>query len=363
MEDRIYYLAFSLAPGIGPKRLSNLIKYFKGIEKAWFGTKDDYKAAGIGEKTYQGFSEFRETFDLKDYLDKLNQNNVQVLTFEDENYPENLKKIQDSPGVLYVKGSIFGIDWQKSIGVVGTRKMTSYGQEVTEQLVAELVVNGFVIVSGLAFGVDSVAHKTAIENNGKTIAVLGSGVDLCFPRENQDLYDKIIKGYGAVVSQFPLSMQPSAGTFPARNRIISGLSTGILVTEAGEDSGALITADYAIKQGRPVFAVPGPITSKQSEGTAKLLKNGAVFIQNAGDVLNNLGLEKRIYKKEKIDFDKLNLSPEEKAVVEVLQQEELDIDSLSKKTGISISKLNMLMTELELAGIVRNLGAGEFGIN
>lgn len=362
MDQRECYLAFSISPGIGPIRFRQLIKYFGSAKDAWFGGKYDYKAAGLGEKIFEGFLEFRNKFDLKDYLNKLNKKNVQFLTVEDNNYPKNLKQIQDPPIVLFVKGDFSGIDWSKSIAIVGTRRITSYGREVTENLASVLCANGFNIVSGLALGVDAVSHKMAVENNGKTIAVLGCGVDCCYPRENQDLYDRIINGCGAVVSPFPLSMPPSTGTFPARNRIISGLSIGVLVTEAGEDSGALITASNAASQGRPVFAVPGPITSKQSEGTAKLLKNGAVFIQNVEDILDNLGLGKRIYKREKIDFDKLNLSPEEKAVVSLLQQEESNIDYLSKRTGIAVSKLSMILTELELSGIVKNLGVGEFGI-
>ncbi|OGH11215.1 MAG: DNA protecting protein DprA [Candidatus Levybacteria bacterium RIFCSPHIGHO2_01_FULL_36_15] len=359
MEERNFQLAFSLVPGIGPKRFAGLLRVFGDARDAWFGKYEDYKKAGIGDLTFEKFSKFRSSFDIKAYLEQLKQKKVQFVAIADNNYPENLKKIDEAPLVIFVKGDIFNIDGKKCIAVVGTRKITRYGEEVTAKLVLELVSQGFIIVSGLALGVDVLAHKTAIEENAKTIAVLGSGVDCCYPRENMFIYEKIINGSGAVVSPFPLSMQPSIGTFPARNKIISGLSIGTLVTEAGFESGALITANYARQQKRPVFAVPGPITSKQSEGTAKLLKNGAIFIQNSQDILNYLGLKTSKSK----DYSGLNLDKEEKQVFNVLRSESLNINDISKKTQIQISKLSAILTSLEIKGIVKNLGAGEFSIN
>lgn len=361
MDEKCCYLAFSLAPGIGPVRFRQLIKCFKTVKDAWFGSFEEYKKAGIGEKTFEHFSKFRDTFTIQSYLEELKQKEVQFLTIEDKEYPILLKEIEDIPLVLFVKGDISCLNIKKTIAVVGTRKMTGYGKEVTEKLVSELVMNGFTIVSGLALGVDGQAHKTAIENKGKTVAVLGSGVDSCYPRENQFVYNQIVNGNGAVLSSFPLSMEPSAGTFPARNRIISGLSLGVLVTEAGEDSGSLITAGFAKEQNRPVFAVPGPITSKQSDGTAKLLKSGAVLIRNVNDILDYFKFDRKSIKNQ-FDMEKLNLTDEEKKIVEYLQNEPLHINILAKNTGIEVPKLNTIVTMLELKGIIKHLSTGEVKI-
>lgn len=358
MEERNFSLAFSLANGIGPKRFERLLKIFGSAKDAWSGTENDFQKAGIGDLTYKKFENFRNSFNMQSYLEKLKQKEVQFITLVDNNYPINLKKINNAPIVIYVKGDILNIDWNKCIAVVGTRKVTKYGEEVTEKLVSELVANGFLIVSGLALGIDAKAHKTALENNGKTIAVLGSGVDLCYPRENLFLYNKIAKDGGAIISCFPLSMQPSTGTFPARNRIISALSIGVLVTEAGEDSGALITADYAKEQGKQIFAVPGPITSKLSEGTSKLLKNGATFVSSVQDILDAFGMKLSALK----NIENYNFSSEEKKIYDVLKNESLNINEISKKTKIDISKLSIILTSLEIKGVVKNLGAGEFGI-
>lgn len=353
-------MAFSVFPGIGAKRFLALLKYFDSAQKAWEAQEFDFEKIGIGKKLFQKFDKFRRSFDLASYKEKLKNKKIDFLTLLDSNYPWLLKNLPEPPIIIYFKGSFSNDLFKQTIAVVGTRRMTNYGREVTEKLTDGLIAAGFTIVSGLALGVDAMAHKSAIEANGKTIAVLGNGVDNCFPRENQVLYQKIIAGSGAVISTFPPGAVPSRGTFPARNRIISGLSQAVLVTEAGEDSGALITAGYAKDFKRPVFAVPGPINSLGSRGTASLIKNGAVLVQDVSDVLEYFKIKAGRSLDKETQVIK-GLSKEEKNVFKLLLDENLHINQLVKKTAVSISKLNIILSSLELKGVVKNFGGGQFG--
>lgn len=208
------------------------------------------------------------------------------LPLDDPRYPRLLKEIPDPPKMLYVKAPSTDVLGTRTISVVGTRTMTRYGQEVTERLVRGLVENGFTIVSGMAYGIDTVAHRTAIEAGGKTIAVLGCGIDIIWPPSNARLYSQIAKTFGAIVSELPGNARPGKEVFKRRNRIISGLSLGVVVTEGDQNSGALITARYAAEQGRDVFAVPGPITSPFSRGPARLIQEGAKLTENLEDILD-----------------------------------------------------------------------------
>src|SRR5439155_13566721 len=213
------------------------------------------------------------------------------LTWETEGYPKRLRELDDAPPVLYALGELSAADdW--AVGVVGTRRATSYGREAATQLSSGLAESGVTVVSGLAHGIDTVAHKAALDAGGRTIAVLGSGLDVIYPYENRQLVRRILdEGVGAVITEYPLGTQPDAMNFPPRNRIISGMSLGVLVVEAGEKSGALITVTFALEQGRDVFAVPGPITSRVSEGTNNLLKLGAKCVTSARDILEELNID------------------------------------------------------------------------
>lgn len=234
-------------------------------------------------------------------------------------------------------------------------------------LVAELVANGFTIVSGLAIGIDSVAHEEAVEVNGKTIAVLGCGVDCCYPAANQRLYDQIVNGRGSIVSEFPLSATPTIGSFPSRNRIIAGLSLGVLVTEGAEDSGALITADYAFKFGRLVFAVPGPITSGLSKGPHKLIEKGAKLVTSGEDIIQGLGL--RVKGKRPPSSAKGGLrrakgeTKEEEKILKILENEDLHVDEIVRRSGLSTSEIGSLLSMMMIKGMVREVGGGVFGIS
>lgn len=213
---------------------------------------------------------------------------TRILTIQSPRYPKLLKEISDPPEKLYVRGTGSKINLEKTIAVVGTRHVTEYGRKITIRLVTDLVARGFTIVSGLAYGVDAVAHKAAIDAGGKTIAVLGCGIDIIAPESNTELYWRIIHGNGAVVSEIPPGIRPDRKKFVTRNRIISGLSLGVLVTEGARKSGSLITANYAASQGREVFAVPGPVTSEFSGAASFLLKNGAKLVESVDDIIEEL---------------------------------------------------------------------------
>lgn len=354
MEENSASLGFSLFDGIGPKSFQKLLKNFASPKNAWENL--DLKTAkelGIFEKRYVEFEKFRKEFDPDFYLDKLKRAKVTFVSYEDPLYPASLKDLEAPPIGIFTKCNLDLLASRNNIGVVGARKITSYGKSVTESIVSDLVRSNMVIVSGMALGVDATAHKTALENHGLTIAVLGCGVDCATPAENQDLYEKILDSRGLIISEYPLGMPPSKGSFPMRNRIIAALSLGVLITEAAEDSGSLITAEEALKLDRKVFAIPGPITSQMSRGSLKLLKQGAVLVSSGEDILDNFKFEILNSKKEN-KLQNLKLSKEEKMVIEILGSENLDLDSISKRTKIPIYKLLGIVTGLELRGILRN---------
>ncbi len=286
-KDKLYWLGFSLLNGLGPKRFALLKDYFGSAQKAWEASFSQLVAIGLKPQLVQNLIELRSKTNLNSCFLRMREKNIECQTSEDKNYPENLKKIDSPPFILFSKGTIKGQD-SLAVAVVGSRRMTDYGRMVTGKLVAELVTKKITIVSGLARGIDTVAHETALANNGRTIAVLGHGLDLIYPPENKKLADKISSGYGALVSEYPLGCQPIATNFPARNRIIAGLSLGVLVIEADIHSGSLITARQALDQGREVFAVPGPINSFNSSGTAFLIKQGAKLVETVDDILEEL---------------------------------------------------------------------------
>lgn len=359
MDERFYWLGFSCFSGIGPVRFGKLLEYFGDAKAAWEASLDDLKGSGIGGIVSQNFVEFRRKFSISSYVDELRDAKVRFFAMRDLEYPRLLSQIKNPPIVLYVKGDLdFGLlDQHKTVGVVGTRKITTYGEQVTRLIVGDLVDAECVIVSGLAVGVDSCAHRETIERMGKTIAVLGSGVDLCTPSENINLYKKIIDSGGVIVSEFPLGQEPVKGSFPSRNRIIAGLSDAVLVTEGAIDSGALITAEDAFKNNRKVFAIPGPITSNYSRGPNSLIARGAIQVTAASDILRMLEI-KAVRKRNKI----LSENKDEQTIIDLLQNENMHIDEVIKKINIPASKVGMMLSFMEMKGLVVNLGSGIFGI-
>lgn len=359
--ENIYSLKLSLCDGVGPKTFLKLLEFFKTPEDAWNNlNSENAQEAGVGKAAYLKFDTSRKALDVEKYLSMLEKAKVRIISYVDKEYPEKLKQLDAPPTVLYCKGNIELLNYKRTVGVVGARKITAYGKDVTEKIVLELVGQGVCIVSGLAFGVDATAHKTAIDNKGGTIAVLGCGVDCCTPAENQDLYEKILDNEGLIISEYPLGMPPNPGTFPARNRIIAGLSLGVLVTEAAEDSGSLITAAEALKLERPVFAVPGSINSQMSKGALQLLKQGGILAQSGIDILEGLQLKIK-NSKLKVSSQNLKLSAEEKIIYELLENENMSLDLLSKQAKIPIVKLMTLVSGLEMNGIVK-YGNGELAL-
>ncbi|MCL4366186.1 DNA-processing protein DprA [Patescibacteria group bacterium] len=275
-----YLLALHSIDGLGPIRLGAILDYFKDPKLAWEANSEEIRAVGIPQSTVQRLVEARKSLNPQKYVEEIKRSGINWITIFDKDYPKLLAQIYDPPTVLYYKGDLESSSL-KPIAVVGTRKITGYGRAATEQFTKGLVGAGMTIISGLARGVDSQAHLTTVLEKGKTIAVLGGGLNNIFPPENRGLAEKIASGFGAVISEFPPNYPSLPGNFPARNRIISGLSLAVLVIEAASDSGSLITAKLALEQGREVFAVPGPITSSLSKGPIDLIRQGAILFRKS----------------------------------------------------------------------------------
>lgn len=359
MEERLYWLGFSVFSGIGPVRFKRLMDRFESARSAWKANVTDLKDAGLGDKLAGELDEFRRNFSIDDYFKRLRKSDVKFFTLREAQYPELLSRIKNPPFVLYVKGDFDfqKTEKQKMIAVVGTRKITSYGSQVTGFIVRDLVEAGCVIVSGLAIGVDSKAHGVAIESNGRTVAVLGSGVDCCFPAANEYLYKKILGTGGAIVSEFPLGQVPIKGSFPSRNRIIAGLCSGVVVTEGAEDSGSLITAKDAFLNNRKVFAIPGPITSDFSKSLNSLIAKGAIPVSKTEDILNVLEIPQLVRLREIHGENK-----EEQAIITLLQSEQLHIDELIKRTSIQAARIGTILSLMEMKGLVQSMGSGIFAL-
>lgn len=349
-------MAFSTVPGIGAARLKLLIEFFGSAELAWKSSERQIRETGLPKNVVAEFLQTRNKLGVDQYMQNLNKRGIKYVTIESSDYPQRLKNIPDAPNVLFLKSN-FSIEqfniltMQKIIGVVGTRKMTSYGKEVTEQLVTGLVSNGFTIVSGMALGVDGVAHGTTINLGGKTVAVLGAGVDIIYPLEHRALYNSILEHGGSIVSEVAPEKTVIRGIFPARNRIISGLCEAVLVTEGALDSGSLITAKAALDQGREVFAIPGPINSAMAEGTNYLIKQGAKMVTSVDDILEGLGYETKVVNSGTMDRKKVTGdTPEEQKIIDLLMLEPLDFDELIRKSGYKNSSLGAILSLLEIKG-------------
>lgn len=365
MTESDFYLAFSYASGIGPKRFTALLSHFKSAENAWKGTKNEYEQIGIKDKTYEKFNLSRQYFDesIHRIREDMKKNNIVYISQNDRLYPEKLLNLERPPIGLFIKGDARLLKKKATIAVVGSRKMTSYGSQITQMFVKELVKAGVVIVSGLAMGVDAIAHRSAITGNGYTIAVLGCGVDVPYPQENSGLYMSILQSEGLILSEYPPHVSPVRGSFPARNRVIAALSKAVLVPEAGIDSGSLITAANASELGLPIFAIPGQITSQQSQGTAYLLQRGATLVTHPSELLQHLHMSPRHENEKVIDFNSFPLSNEEKNVIKLLYQEAMSVDELSKKIKVAVTQVSKIITLLELQGYVKDDGQGKLIAN
>ena len=356
MSDLRYWVGFNIVHGIGPTRLRALLDHFGAIDRAWHAPAAELQSAGLDRRSIQNLLQTRSERDLGLELDRLAESRVRVLTWESTEYPRLLREIPDAPPVLYVKGTLTDNDaW--AVAVVGTRRASAYGREVTRRLASALARSGITIVSGMARGIDAEAHWTALKTGGRTVAVLGCGIDQVYPPEHRQLAAEI-EAAGAIISDYPLGTQPDGKNFPPRNRIISGLSMGVLVTEAGKRSGALITADYAAEQGRDVFAVPGSILSNNSIGTNGLIQDGAKMVTRPEDILEELNLSMVIEQREIRQI--LPSNEVEALLLARLSGEPVHVDELRRQVNIPIAEVTSTMALMELKGMVRQVGGMKY---
>ena len=353
-----YWVGFTLVPGIGRVRLGQLENYFGSVEAAWKANQSELKSAGLDSGSVKSIVAARPGIDLDAEMEKMERFQVQAFTFHDEGYPQRLKETYDYPPVLYVRGSIDSRD-EWCLAIVGTRGVTVYGRQVTEEIVADLASRKITIVSGLARGVDTVAHRSALDVGGRTIAIFACGLDTIYPPENATLAKRIMEN-GALVSEYPLGTRPRADNFPRRNRIMSGMSLGTLVVEAGEKSGALITAQMALDQNREVFAVPGSILSPASRGANRLIQQGAKLVANYSDILEELNLmavDRQIEMKELIPPTEI-----EAVLLKQLGAEPRHVDDVCQSSGLPVSTVSSTLALMELKGMVKHVGAMNYSL-
>jgi DNA processing protein len=352
-KDIKYWVGFNNIPGIGRVRLGQLESYFGGLEAAWQASPGEMKRAGLDSAALRTIAQWRDKINPEVEMEKLERARVKVLTCNDADYPKRLKEIYDYPPVLYVKGSLLPED-EWCLAVVGTRRATVYGRQVTEEIVTDLARGRITIVSGLARGIDTVAHRSALAAGGRTIAVFASGLDIVYPAENDKLAREIME-HGALLSEYPLGAKPRAENFPRRNRILSGLSLGVLVTEAGEDSGAMITARDALEQDREVFAVPGSILSPASTGTNHLIQSGeAKLVRVHTDILEELNLTTVARQMEMREL--LPESETESLLISHLGAEPSHIDEVCQRSGLPAATVSSTLAMMELKGLVKQVG-------
>jgi DNA processing protein len=355
-KSKRYWIGFNYVKGIGAVRFRSLLEYFGDAEKAWQASASELMHSGLSEKIVGNILKARSQISLEQIEERLHTLDIQVLTWDDEGYPRLLRNIDQPPPVLYVRGGMLPEDdW--AVAVVGTRRVTPYGRQVTEEICAFLAMNGITVVSGLARGVDAIAHQTTLRNGGRTFAVLGSGVDRVYPPEHHKLADEVI-AHGALISDYPPGTAPDGVNFPPRNRIISGLSLGSVIVEAGNTSGALITATFAAEQGRDVFAVPGSIHGPQSIGTNRLIQQGAHPVLNPQDILEVLNLS--MVAEHRSARTTLPTDPDEARLYQVMGSEPVHIDEISLQTGMEIARVSATLTMMELKGMVRQVGGMQY---
>lgn len=362
LDSRKYWLGFSLVPGIGPKRLLLLAQAFSDLSSAWHASESQLRAAGLDTETTANLLRMQVQLNLDGEMSRIERVGAHLLTPEDDAYPALLRNLPDAPLTLYMRGTLVPQD-ELALAVVGTRKASGYGRDATAYFSRQLAAQGVTIVSGLAHGIDAVAHRNALEAGGRTIAVMGCGIDRIYPPDHAELARQIVQN-GALVSEFPLGTKPEARNFPRRNRIISGISLGVLIVEAPEQSGAMITATLAGEQGKEVFAVPGSVFNAASVGTNRLIQDGAKLVITVDDILDELNIARR-----KVEARALTkqIAPtgssageQERAVLAFLNSDPLPVDELALRSALPASELLGVLTLLELQGYVEADGRGNY---
>jgi DNA processing protein len=354
-----YLIGFTYVPGIGRVKLSLLQSYFGNLERAWNASVEELQAAGLDAKAAKALIATRAGISLDDELGKLERLNVKALSPDDPLFPPRLREVYDSPILIYVRGTLVRED-ECAVAVVGTRHPTVYGRQAAEEITKELARNRVTVISGLAAGIDAVAHRAALDAGGRTIAVTGCGLDMVYPSSHVSLARQVMER-GALVSEFPLGTRPKAEHFPQRNRIISGMSLGVLVVEAGEESGALLTAHRALEQNRDVFAIPGSIFSPLSAGTNYLIQQGAKLIRNCEDILEELNLNMVPHQLEMREL--VAPTDTEAQVLMHLTKEATHIDALCRISGLPTPTVTSTLAMLELKGLARQVGGMNYILN
>lgn len=347
--------------GIGSSNIDKILYCFNDLLDLWSAEDKEIRLINsISSKIKEKIIINKKTEYLKQLFISIEKMNIKVITIYDENYPKRLRYIDYNPKVIYVKGNMIEED-NFAIALVGSRKATSYGKWACERFTKELTKLGVTIISGLASGIDTVAHKTALDNGGRTIGVLGNGIDVVYPKKNLSLYREM-EELGAIITEFPLKTPPLAYNFPQRNRIISGMSMGVIVIEAQEKSGSLITASHASEQGKDVFALPGNINSIFSGGTNKLIRDGARPLLELDDIIEEIYELKELKEKKKDNkaIDYSNFSDTETKILKLLEEGPMHCDSISYRTNLDISNVNSILTILELKGVIQELSGRVF---
>jgi DNA processing protein len=350
--DKRFWVGFNLVKGIGTVRLQALQDYFGDLSLAWQAPLVALQSAGLGPKLAERVLQIRASLDLDRYMSRLEAQGIQILTWDDELYPRRLKEIDQPPRVLYMRGKLKPEDFW-SVAVVGTRRVSAYGRQVADELAMFLANNGVTVISGLARGVDAIAHQSSLKAGGRTMAVLGCGVDRIYPPEHSQLAEKIMAS-GAILSDYAPGTPPDASNFPPRNRIISGLSMATVVVEAGQTSGSLRTAQFAADQGREVFAVPGNIFAPQSKGTNRLIADGAHPMLSVQDLLDILDL-RRVTEQREVHKILPGNETEEK-LLRVLSHEPMHMDEIRTQTSLPIERVSASLVMMELKGLVKQVG-------
>lgn len=354
-----YWIAFSSIEQIDSSFVQKLWEYFGDIETAFNASISDLKQIeGLSVKKSENFIKCRDKIDIDKKFAEIETRGINFLTLEDESYPKMLRQISNPPAVLYYKGKLFECNLDKTLAVVGSRRASTNGKDDLRKILSGLAYTDVCIVSGLASGIDTVAHTTAIENNLKTIGVIASGFDFIYPTSNKTLYQNIENGYGAIVTEYYPTFEPIKFRFPQRNRIVSGLSHGTLVCEASLKSGALITANLTLEQGRELMCVPGAISNPNTQGIYKMLKTGATIVTETNDILNAMGWE--IKQDVQTQLTLPTLTSDEEKIFNNLQIEEKGVDELLVLTGMSLDNLLINLTTMELKGIIKQNGADRY---
>lgn len=355
MSARRYWIGFNKVRGIGPAKLRALLDQFGDVESAWKGSRAGFAAAGLDRRSIQALEAAQAGMDLDLLEAEVEHSGFRTLCWDDEDYPRRLRETDSPPSLIFLKGNLAPSD-EWAVAIVGTRRATVYGRDVAHELATQFAAAGVTVVSGLAKGIDSVAHHAALDAGGRTLAVLGSGLDRIYPAENEGLASRLAE-HGALISDYPLGTPPESANFPPRNRIISGLSLGTVVVEASDESGALITAQFAVEQGREVFCVPGNIYNRQSRGPNKLIQQGAKMVLSAQDVLEELNLKMAAHHAEarsQLSFFESADETEQKLLAH-LSAEPLHADELSVLTSLPIAAISSALAMMELKGMARQV--------